>query len=264
MKLNPKSEIRNPNEIRNGNSGLEFRAARIAFGFRASNFFRNSDFGLRISNRAFTLIEMLLAIGIMAMVLVAINAVFFAAMRLHDSTTQSVDDALPVQQALATMRKDLENAVPPSTNGILSGDFKVGGVESLGSSLPVDIEMFTTTGVLRDNEPWGEIQKVTYSLRQSSGNSPGRDLFRSVTRNLLATIPPQPEDQWMMSGVQSIEFSCFDGTQWRNYWDTTVTDTNLPSAIRVRILLAGNNGNSTRPIEMLVPIDSQSLTNSGT
>jgi type II secretion system protein J len=215
----------------------------------------------------FTLIELILSIAIMAVVLISVNAVFFSAMRLRESTINVVEESLPVQQALATLRRDLQGAVPPSDTSILSGNFKVGSVTSLGIGFPVDVEIYTTTGVLRDSEPWGEVQKVTYGLRQSGNiNLAGQDLYRSVTRNLLATITPQPEDQWMMSGVESIQFSCYDGMQWRDTWDTTQTDTNLPSAIRVRVLLASNNRNSTapRPIEMVVPIDSQSRTNLST
>jgi hypothetical protein len=63
----------------------------------------------------------------------------------------------------------------------------------------------------------------------------------------------------MIGGVESIEFSCFDGSQWRNYWDTSSTDTNLPTAVRVRLQLAG--ADPTQPIEMVVPLDAQSLTN---
>jgi type II secretion system protein J len=219
---------------------------------------------VRTKDSAFTLIELILSIAIMAIVMIAINAVFFSAVRLRENTTEAVEESLPVQQALSTMRRDLQGAVAPSENGILTGDFKVGSVNSMGTSFPVDLELYTTTAVMRDNEPWGEVQRVTYGLRQSENRlAPGKDLIRSVTRNLLATMTPQPEDQWMMSGVESIEFSCYDGTQWRNDWDSTVTDTNLPNAIRVRILLASNNGNSgkSRPIEMVVAIDSQSRTN---
>ena len=123
---------------------------------------------------------------------------------------------------------------------------------------PVDLELYTTTGVLRENEPWGEVQKVTYQLRlPENRRATGLDLVRSVTRNLLATMTPQPEDQWVMGGVESVHFSCYDGTTWYDTWDSTIT-TNLPKAVRVRMLLT--NPGTPRPIEMLVPIDSQSRT----
>jgi type II secretion system protein J len=250
-----KSEIRNPkSEIpRRQNVGW---LRTSGFGFRVSDFRRQPAVG-------FTLIELILGIGIMATVLVAINAVFFSTMRLRERTNIAVEESLPIQQSLSILRRDLQGAMAPAGEGMLAGDFKVGNVTSLGMGLPVDIEFCTTTGILRDSEPWSEVQKVAYGLRLSNNrNVAGSDLYRLVTRNLLATITPQPEEQWMMSGVERIEFSCYDGSQWRDYWDTSITDTNLPGAVRVRILLAAQNENSdVRPIEMVVPVASQSLTN---
>ncbi len=213
------------------------------------------------SHRGFTLIELLLGIGITAIVLVAINAVFFTSLRLRDRTVNYVEESLPIQQTLAILRRDLQGAVPPG--GLLAGTFKVGDVTSLGANLPVKIEFNTTTGVTRESEPWGEVQKVTYGLRlPENRDQAGSDLYRSLTRNLLANIMPQPEEHWMMSGVESIEFSCYDGSQWRNYWDTSSTDTNLPSAVRVTVVLASQSADlAERQLEMIVPISAQSRTN---
>jgi len=221
----------------------------------------------RSNIRAFTLIEMILAVGVASLVLAVIGSVFFAALHLRDVTQATVDEATPIDQALIVMRRDLQCVVTPTngTSKILSGDFRVGTLNSLGVSQLVAIEMFTTTGALRDNVPWGDIQKVTYELKAPTDqNASGKDLYRSVIRNILAIATPDVEDQWMLGGVQTIEFSCFDGSQWSDTWDTTgVTsvNTNLPVAVRVRIQLAGNNGANTEPIEILVPIDSQSRTN---
>jgi hypothetical protein len=133
-------------------------------------------------------------------------------------------------------------------------------VTSTGMNQPVDIELYTTTGALRANQPWGEVQRVTYALRPTSDASiPGKELIRGVTRNILAAIPAPPEEQRMMQGIDSIEFSCYDGMQWRPYWDTTLTDTNLPSAVRVRIHMAGPSGGGagSEQIELVAPIDVQ-------
>ncbi|HLZ54087.1 MAG TPA: GspJ family type II secretion system protein [Verrucomicrobiae bacterium] len=215
----------------------------------------------------FTLIEMILAVGVAALVLAVVGSVFFAALHLREETQAAVDGATPVDQALAVMRRDLECAVTPTngTSKVLSGDFRVGTLISPGISQPVAIEMFTATGALRDDVPWGDIQKVTYELRDPTDrNAPGKDLYRSVIRNVMGATMPAVDDQWMLGGVQSIQFSCFDGSQWSDTWDTsgiTSVNTNLPVAVRVRIQLAGNHPATTPPIEMLVSIDSQSRTN---
>lgn len=215
--------------------------------------------------RAFTLVEMILAIGVAAIVLITINAVLFAALRLRDATTGVVDAAAPLDQTMTFLRRDLQCAVTP-TNGttkVLSGNFRVGNLNSVGVSEPVAIEMFTATGALSASAPWGDIQRVTYGLKPPADRAAaGKDLVRSVARNLLTITTPEVEEQLMLSGVESIKFSCYDGAQWSDTWDTsgmTSTSTNLPLAVRVDIQMSGNH--NAGPVEILVPIDSVSRTN---
>ncbi len=221
----------------------------------------------RPSDRAFTLIEMILAIGVAAMVLIAVNTALFASLRLRDATTNVVDAATPLDQTVAFIRRDLQCVVTPTngTSKILSGDFRTGNVSSPGVAEPVAVEMFTATGALSPNAPWADIQRVTYELKSPADrNAAGRDLYRSVVRNLLPLTTPDVQDQFMLSGVASIKFSCFDGAQWQDTWDTTgltSTYTNLPVAVRVDIQMAGDNAANTQPIELVVPIDAQTRTN---
>jgi len=213
---------------------------------------------------AFTLIEMILAIGVASIVLIAANAAFFTALHLRDATADAVDAASPIDQSLTLLRRDLQCAVTPKASGVLSGDFKIGNVTSTGISDPVAAEIYTATGALSENAPWGDIQRVTYELKNSTSGGNGRDLYRSVTRNLLTETTPDVEDQLMIRGVDSVQFSAYDGSQWNDSWDTTDTtsaNTNLPVAVRVDIQLTSSGKNSL-PIEILVPIDSQSRTNS--
>ena len=197
--------------------------------------------------------ELVLAMGVCAIVLAAISGVFFSAVRLRDSATQAVDDVLPVQRALAVLQHDLQGVMPLSPTGVFSGDFKVGDVTSLGMSQNVAIELYTCTGALHENEPWGDVQRVTYELRAGAA---GKDLIRSVTRNLLATITPAPEEQCVMGNVESVDFECYDGAQWWTEWDTTMSDTTLPVAVRVRIQLAGDS-RRREPLVLVVPLDTQ-------
>jgi type II secretion system protein J len=216
---------------------------------------------------AFTLIEMVLAIGVAAIVLIAVNAVLFASLRLRDATADAVDAAAPVDQAVTFLRRDLQCVVTPTngTSKVLSGDFRVGNVSSSGVPEPVAVEMFTATGALSASAPWADIQRVTYELKQPTDrNATGKNLVRSTVRNLLTMTTTDVQDQLMLSGVASIKFSCFDGAQWQDTWDTTgvtSTYTNLPLAVRVDIQMAGNNSANAGPIEIVVPIDSQSRTN---
>lgn len=213
----------------------------------------------------FTLVEMVLAIGVAAIVLITITSVLFAALRMRDATQALVDSETPIDQAMSTMRLDLEGLMTP-TNGtikILSGGFRVGNLTSLGIATPVAVEMYTTTGELTQDKPWGDIQRVTYELRAPQNHdAAGKDLIRTVSRNLLTTSTPDTEDEWMMGDVQTLTFSCYDGTQWWNTWDTTgitSANTNLPTAVRVDIQFAGNK--NLAPVEIVVSVDSVTRTN---
>jgi hypothetical protein len=87
-------------------------------------------------------------------------------------------------------------------------------------------------------------------------------LYRSITRNLLSVTTPDVTDQLMLSGVASLKFSCYDGMQWDDTWDTTAPTaiyTNLPTAVRVDIKMSGRSDMGA--IEIVVPIDSQPRTN---
>ena len=219
--------------------------------------------------KAFTLIEMLLAVAICAIVLVAINGVFATAVRLRDRTSEVIEEALPVNRALDTMNRDLQGVVGPG--GVFAGDFKC-GAPALGATMGLTgeagsggLDFFTSTGAISDKTPWGDIQEVFYELKTPADrNQAGMDLVRCVNRNLLATTIQTPETKRLMGNVQTLEFDCYDGYQWRNIWDTSAGDTNLPLAVRITIQLVAPQGQAARnqqPLEMLIRIVTQTLTN---
>jgi len=219
--------------------------------------------------KAFTLIEMLLAVAICAIVLVAINGVFATAVRLRDRTSEVIEEALPVNRALDTMNRDLQGVVGPG--GVFAGDFKC-GAQAMGATMGLTgeagnggLDFFTSTGAISDKTPWGDIQEVFYELKTPADrNQAGMDLVRCVNRNLLATTIQTPETKRLMGNVQTLEFDCYDGYQWRNIWDTSAGDTNLPLAVRITIQLVAPQGQAARnqqPLEMLIRIVTQTLTN---
>lgn len=250
------------------------------------------------SRRAFTLLELLLATAIFAIVIIAINVVFFSALHLRNRVTATLDEAVPLQQALVTLRKDLQNTVSPG--GVLAGHFRYGssglgssssssssssstasgsrafGAASTGSGSSVSnltqsvaggLDFFTSTGVIRDYSPGADIQEVNYQLTEAVNASEalGQDLVRTVTRNLLAFSSPVPEQQRLLSNVESLEFEFYDGYQWRNNWDTSLGDTTLPMAVRVKLLMAidrTNNVVKREPLEMVVLLNSKPDTTS--
>src|SRR2546422_8447684 len=218
----------------------------------------------------FTLLEVLIAVMVFAIVLAAASSVFYGALHLRNGITESLEQALPAQHALSVIQRDLANLAVPG--GTLSGAFQTTSITNVvgGQSSP---DFYTTTGFIDQTSPWAEIQRVSYILVDRANRAAaGKDLIRAVTRNLLpATAEEEPAQQWLMGGVQGVTFYYYDGTQWRDSWDSTTADpttgltNNLPQAIKVQIQLAsqqtGRALSAPAPIELVVPIVVQARTN---
>lgn len=241
----------------------------------------------------FTLLELLLATAIFAIVLLAIQTVFFAGLTLRKRATAALDESLPIQHSLSILRKDLQNAVNPS--GVLAGHFRVGGpagslaagsatVTGTGSagtsatgrgsvlatgasSQSGGLDFFTAVGHPGDWEPGADVVEVNYQLMQpleTSEKTWGQDLVRSVTRNLLSTATLEAEEQRLLENVESLEFEFYDGYNWQTTWDTSTDGTSLPKAVRVSLLMAVNPDNPAplrEPIKMIVCLNPRATTN---
>jgi prepilin-type N-terminal cleavage/methylation domain-containing protein len=217
--------------------------------------------------KAFTLIEVLLAVSVFAIVLGAINSVFFGALRLRNKTTEAFETALPLQYALNTIQRDLEGLMLPG--GQFAGSFSTSleGLSNnaafLGERLTPDI--YTSSGAVGESGRWADIQKVAYFLALPTNTTAtldtGKELIRQVTSNLLPVNVEEIEVQFLMGGVHEIALQYYDGLNWADTW----ADTNLPSAIKVQITLAKDFKGSTKtqtPIELVVPVLVQASTNS--
>jgi hypothetical protein len=191
---------------------------------------------------------------------VIIGSFFAGALKVQQHVNGSVDEALPIERALNLLEKDLKNAVAPG--GLLAGPLQSGSADG-GVDANSGIQIYTTTGLMMPNSPWSEIQKVTYGLQAPTDNSAnnGKDLIRTVTRNLLTTGAEDDDEQNLASGIESLTFSYFDGNNWIDSWDDS-TETNLPMAVRVNVQMAADqNAARPDPIQLLVPLMVQTHTN---
>jgi type II secretion system protein J len=216
----------------------------------------------------FTLIELLIAISIMATILAAMSSVLFIAFRLNNGVTESVEQSMPVEQALISIQRDLANLIcsTNTTNGMLIGPLQT---VNQTNTLPDQIgpDFYTTGGEPDGMVPWGDIEKIDYLLTAPTNRmNPGRDLVRAVTRNLLPVNPPAQPDlkRTVLSGVQNVIFTYYDGNAWQSQWDTT-QQTNLPCAVKMQIQMAAQgNGRlaaQAPTYELVIPIDVQVTTN---
>jgi type II secretion system protein J len=214
--------------------------------------------------RGFTLLELLLATAIGAVVLLVINTTFFGALRLHNTTHEKIDQDLVLQRTLGIVRKDLAGimlpANPQATTNTLSGQlmsdsFSTNSMDNVGERVTPDIT--TSSGRIDGWTPFSEVQTVAYYLTASADGSPTKDLVRVVTRNLLPAADAIADTYTLLPGVVSAAISYFDGEYWADTWDSSTTGT-LPAAFKFSFVMAPR-GNATSaanpgPVELIVPV----------
>jgi general secretion pathway protein J len=225
-----------------------------------------------LKRRGFTLLEVLLAVAIFSVVLIAIHMVFYGAIKLQHTTTEAIESKVAAQHAVAILKRDLAGIVRPggtlfgelqttATSGALGGQPTTASLLGQASSVPGQSSpaFHTASMVLNDNSPWSEVARVQYFLVEPTNNAPGKELFRSVTRNLLPTLHDEAESQFLLSGVESMFFFFYDGNQWRDYWDSTAEPGKLPQAIKVELVFASENpwDNQQEPMSLVVPLVAQ-------
>jgi type II secretion system protein J len=208
------------------------------------------------SRRGFTLLELLIATAVGAVVLIVIQTTFFGALRLHNTTHERIDEDLVVHRTLGIIRRDFAGLNMPG--GTLSGqlqttNFSSASDGSYGERITPDL--YTNSGKIDGWTPFSEAQMVAYYLAPGSSDTEGKDLVRVVTRNLLPVQEPFPEDQVLLHGVDSATLLFFDGSGWIEEWDSTVTST-LPSALKLSLVMKSRTPGLSvpPPIELTVPI----------
>jgi type II secretion system protein J len=213
---------------------------------------------------AFTLMEVLVAVTVFMIVLAALNGVYYGALHLQMRTTAAIQDIRPSETAITVLKKDIANVMLPSGTFVLqlnSGYSSGITTQSIvGVNSPILLELYTSNGKIEDSVPWGDVQKIDYSLETplNRGTAMGLDLTRTVTRNFLSTMVDTPEQQRILHDVSKFTVNFYDGTNWSDVWGGTSSETNttVPAAIRVRVEMATerNSREVKPPIELLVPI----------
>ncbi len=220
----------------------------------------------RKTKHAFTLIEILFATAAFAIVLLVMKMTFSGAMGLRNKAHRLTEWENKVNLALNVMKKDLEGLTVKST---FAPELVIDPIGVAGSG-NTQTSFYTTSGNISDDSPWGDIQKVFYSLEQAQGifpttsttNQLGLALIRSTQKDV--TLDPavdqiDPNTQTiLLENVESMSYEFFDGVTWIPSWDSNTSDPVMPEAVRVSLFLYDEDLdiNERRIVkrEILIPI----------
>lgn len=220
--------------------------------------------------RGLTLVELLVALALSAILLVAIGYAFttgididrlHAERRLRARRTDLVDERLRQLIQGAKLRETADDTETTFFVGLLEG-----GDDSLGADRltftttapPVSLvtqasaDDFETQNQLQG--PEGGLAEVSLGLQPVGAAPEGTGLYERFQRP-TDTDPEQGGTESLLSpDIAQIGFQFWDGTQWVTEWDTqNGGERRLPAAVLVRYLLTGDDTGQVRQLMVPVP-----------
>ncbi len=196
------------------------------------------------SGRAFTLLELIVAMSLMVVVSSCLYTALYTGFRAYRSAQAAVGPTSVAINVIELLKQDIGGVLPPG--GTLAGAFI--GTDSGGlKGVDADSLEFYTTHVYVDDARLdgrttttaatplvGGIGKVALLLEEDTEKKDGTYLLlRQVTTDLLAPRQMEPEEQVLCRNVVSLNFRYFDGSGWVDSWDSTADANSLPLAVEV-------------------------------
>jgi len=183
----------------------------------------------RKNEEAFTLLEMLVALGLMALIATALYAALRTGFRARRSAEAAIEPVRKAGLALEIVRRDLEAAMAPT--GILAGAFLGEDAEDAGKDADA-LAWFTASG--KPIEGTSDIVRAELALATQTGETE-RVLVRRTIRNLLSPTEVELSEQVLCRGISSLNIRYFDGSAWLDEWDSTTQGDVLPFAVETTV-----------------------------
>ena len=183
----------------------------------------------------FTLFELLLALGMMAMLMMTLALTMSIGIKSRARAISAVDNARSAAIATELLRQDLESVLPPT--GTLAGRF-FGTRQGEGGAEADSLE-FCTVGTdqaaVAANSFLAEgARRVELAVR-TDVTPP--TLVRRTTVNLLAPSQEEPDEEILCRRVRTFALRYFDGELWQDQWDSTTLGDVLPAAVEMTLEL---------------------------
>ncbi len=199
----------------------------------------SSDFGgfaswRRISfRRGFTLIELIVAMGMVAILSISLYASLRVAFNAKNGAEAAVEPARTAALTMEFLRQDFQNAMPV---GDLSQSFEgTDGQDDRGRDGD-DVNFYSTADGPQHIAGNGEIKNIELAIVTPQGTT-DHVLVRRVIRNLLSQVQVNPDEEVLCRGVGGFNVRYYDGSEWLDTWDSTAEDNTLPVAVEVTLTL---------------------------
>ena len=183
---------------------------------------------------AFTLLELILSMAMVAMISLSLYAAMRIGFRARGSAEAQTAAARPAAIVLDLLQSDFESV--PLPTGKLASSFN-GATSGEGANAVASVSFYTFGQDLDAPEasPFANgLRQVELALR-TDGAQPL--LVRRVRRNLLAPSELAAEEEVLARNVRAFSLLYYDGAAWQTNWDSTVRGGALPQAVQMTIEL---------------------------
>jgi len=197
------------------------------------------------SQKAFTLIEVLVALAILAILTTLIYGTFAQSHNVSTRLEATSERYQAVRQIFQIMLDDLTAAYYHEPIGIdqPSNTVFIGNSSSATGSLSTSQPLlrFTTLGHHRwqPNSPETDLSLIEYQIKKDTESDLLTLIHREET-NPLSTTEASTEEYELAEALKELSVRFFDGTDWSDSWDSTAKK-GLPQAVEVKFVLPIEN-----------------------
>jgi len=186
------------------------------------------------TERGFTLVEVLLAVALSALLLTIVYSTYFSINRSIDATAED-QDALETGRTLSELLKRDIRAISPAKQYPFSGKNHVIDGRTFG-----ELEFVTTT--LQETDPL-RLRRVGYAFVITDKGE--KILVRKESNNLSKPLDNTAKAFEVSRTISGFELQFFNGTDWVPDWDSTISGA-LPAQIRITIDVPNEKGKDKR------------------
>lgn len=206
-----------------------------------------------MTRHGFSLLEVLLALIITALVMAALSPALTGSLRAQRRAWEILDPLAAEQSALAVLRDDLLGAPKPDgtiTQPLTVTTASVDGADASTLVLTTDSPPPVHPSLAVRTAELGQAL-VTWSARKADDGK-GITWIRTRQPHLLATgTPPVPAEEVMLDHLAKITIETINGDGWDTAYDSSQHDAILPGAVRVRFAYRTADG-SAGPLRTVV------------
>lgn len=197
----------------------------------------------RLNKNGFTLVEILVAMSLIAAILSMVYGSYFATSRSAQACEISIAVSQQGQKALEQIARQIRcsyaGAVADDANSVRSDSnrkrmipqesisYFSGDPDAPGGKI---LRLVTTNVRFEEKRPSEGLFEVTYRFDKNAG------MLSLSQRRYVGSIQETEQDDWQLiaDNVESLELAFFDGEQWLDDWEFK-NKKKLPNAVRIEI-----------------------------